>query len=83
MMLEMRDAIGMVVRAERKERGWSLKELGAVLDISTPTVGHIEGGRHSIGIERLVRIASAFGMTASELVAKAERLQVEDAEQHR
>ena len=60
------------VRLERTARDWSLAELSERSGVSKAMLSAIERGEASPTAVLLVRVASAFGMTLSALVARAE-----------
>ncbi|BCM20404.1 HTH-type transcriptional regulator SutR [Mesorhizobium sp. J8] len=64
--------IGRRIRSERTVRGWSLAELAGRSDVSKAMLSAIERGATSPTAALLVRIAAAFGMTLSTLIARAE-----------
>lgn len=60
------------IRQERETRGWSLTQLADQSNVSRSMIHKIETGVSSPTAEILVRIAAAFGMTMSVLIARAE-----------
>ncbi|MGX8013242.1 helix-turn-helix domain-containing protein [Mesorhizobium sp. ORM8.1] len=64
--------IGRRIHAERTIRDWSLAELAERSGVSKAMLSAIERGMTSPTAVLLVRIASAFGMTLSTLIARAE-----------
>jgi transcriptional regulator with XRE-family HTH domain len=71
-MLEQTLRLGERVRAERARRGWPLAELADRSGVSRAMLSRIERDEASPTAELLVRIAAAFGMTLSSLIALAE-----------
>jgi transcriptional regulator with XRE-family HTH domain len=75
-MNDMSDDIGgglaSRIRAERAQREWSLAELSKRSGVSKAMLSAIERKETSPTAALLVRIASAFGMTLSTLIARAE-----------
>lgn len=65
-------AVGAVIRAERLRLGWSQEKLGDVADLSRAYVTELEGGRRTPNLGTLLRLATAFNMKVSKLVAAAE-----------
>lgn len=61
------------IKLERTARGWSLAELGEKSGVSKAMLSAIERGAASPTAALLVRIAAAFGMTLSALIARAEQ----------
>lgn len=64
--------IGRRIHAERELRGWSLSELAEHSGVSKAMLSAMERGMTSPTAALLVRVASAFGMTLSTLIARAE-----------
>lgn len=64
--------LGERIRSERTKRQWSLAELAERSGVSRAMLSKIERDEASPTAELLVRIASAFGMTLSSLIALAE-----------
>jgi transcriptional regulator with XRE-family HTH domain len=60
------------IRAERALREWSLAELSKRSGVSKAMLSAIERNETSPTAALLVRIASAFGLTLSTLIARAE-----------
>lgn len=60
------------INNERTTRNWSLTELAERSGVSRSMIHKIESGTSSPTAEVLVRIAAAFGMTMSVLIARAE-----------
>ena len=60
------------IREEREARDWSLTQLAERSNVSRSMIHKIESGTSSPTAEVLVRIAAAFGMTMSLLIARAE-----------
>lgn len=64
--------IGTRIRIERGARGWALDELARRSGVSKAMLSRIERSESSPTAELLVRIAAAFEMTLSSLIARAE-----------
>jgi transcriptional regulator with XRE-family HTH domain len=64
--------IALRIRAERMRREWSLAQLSDRSGVSKAMLSAIERKETSPTAALLVRIASAFGMTLSSLIARAE-----------
>ncbi|ESY86074.1 XRE family transcriptional regulator [Mesorhizobium australicum] len=64
--------IGRRIRTERTMRDWSLAELAERSGVSKAMLSTMERGMTSPTAALLVRIAAAFGMTLSTLIARAE-----------
>ncbi|KUM28021.1 LacI family transcriptional regulator [Mesorhizobium loti] len=69
---DITSTIGRRIRSERDLRGWSLAELAERSAVSKAMLSAMERGMTSPTAALLVRIASAFGMTLSTLIARAE-----------
>ena len=69
---DISSTIGRRIHAERVLRDWSLAELADRSDVSKAMLSTIERGKTSPTAALLVRIAAAFGMTLSTLIARAE-----------
>lgn len=66
--------LGTRIKVERTARGWSLEELARHSTVSKAMLSKIERGEASPTAELLVRIAAAFEMTLSTLIARAENV---------
>lgn len=79
-------AIGLRVRELRQGRSMTLQALAAMTDLSPSMLSLVERGRASPSIGSLVVIASALGVTTSDLIvcepASDEKLVVRAADQH-
>lgn len=64
--------LGKRLRVEREARGWSLTELARRSGVSRAMIHKVEGGRSSPTTALLGKWAAAFGLTLSELLARAE-----------
>lgn len=69
---EIAATIGRRIRAERAMRDWSLADLAERSGVSKAMLSAIERGMTSPTATLLVRIAAAFGLTLSTLIARAE-----------
>lgn len=69
---ETSGAIARVVRSEREERGWSLTELAQRSGVSRAMISTVERGEANPTATLLGRLSGAFGLTLSQLVARAE-----------
>jgi len=57
---------GEAIREAREARGWSLRDLGAALDLSVPYLSDIErGNRAPLGEVHEAALASALGLDAA------------------
>jgi transcriptional regulator with XRE-family HTH domain len=64
--------LGDRIRSERTQRQWSLADLADRSGVSRAMLSKVERDEASPTAELLVRIAAAFGMTLSSLIALAE-----------
>src|SRR5215831_8711645 len=60
------------VLAERQQRGWSVAELAATSGVSRAMISKIERAEASPTASLLVKVAAAFGLPLSLLLARAE-----------
>jgi len=66
------ERIGARVRAERETRGWSLTSLAEKSGVSRAMIHKVERGESSPTATLLAKLAGAFGMSMSALMALAE-----------
>lgn len=64
--------IGARVRIEREGRGWSLTDLATHSGVSRAMVHKLERGESSPTATLLARLSGAFGLSMSQLIARAE-----------
>jgi len=64
--------IGVRIRVERESRSWSLSDLAGRAGVSRAMIHKIERGESSPTAALLARIAGAFGISMSTLIARAE-----------
>lgn len=69
--------VGLVVRRLRREKGWKQWELAVEAGVVQGMVSYLETGRRDVHITTLRRITDALGVTVSEVVAEAERMEKE------
>ncbi len=63
--------LGAVIRTERRRQGFSQEKLAATCGISFQQIQKYENGINRISYSRLVQIAAALQVKASELVIMA------------
>jgi transcriptional regulator with XRE-family HTH domain len=68
--MEVGAAVGAVVRAERKQRGWSLDRAATRLGVSRRLLTQIESGSANPSLSTLLSIANGFGIDLTRLVAQ-------------
>jgi transcriptional regulator with XRE-family HTH domain len=72
-MIDSIDArIGARIRIEREKRGWSLTDLAQRSGVSRAMINKVERGEASPTASLLGRLAGAFGLTLSMLLARTE-----------
>lgn len=64
------ESLGAIVRAERKQRGWSLDRAATRLGVSRRLLTQIESGSANPSLSTLLSIASGFGIDLTRLVAE-------------
>src|ERR1700757_4486332 len=64
--------IGARIRIERENRGWSLTDLAQRSGVSRAMINKVERGEASPTASLLGRLAGAFGLTLSMLLARTE-----------
>jgi transcriptional regulator with XRE-family HTH domain len=64
---------GRAIRDLRRHRGISQEQLGFDSDLHRTYIGGIERGERNPSLQNILRIADALGVSASELLAAAER----------
>lgn len=64
--------LGSRIRLERETRGWSLSDLSERSGVSRAQINKVERGESSPTATFLGRLAGAFGLTISALLARAE-----------
>lgn len=67
-------AFGAAVRQLRSERGLSQERLGQTSGLHRNYVGGVERGELNPSLASILKLAAAFGIEASELLALSERL---------
>lgn len=65
----LRVQVGATLRAARENAGASLKDVATRAGIQPPTLHDIETGRSNMTLERLERIADAYGFAVGFVVA--------------
>lgn len=70
-------ALGAAVAQLRHERRLSQEALAFAAGLHPTYISSIERGERSVGLEPLISLARAFDLTASQLLAHAERIERE------
>ena len=63
-------SVGKRVRALRKERGWTQKDLGRALGVDETRVSRIENDVWDLSLSTVDRLARAFGVRRSDLFSE-------------
>lgn len=66
------NTFAMLLRAERRRKGWSKRQTAKLAGMTEQNYGVIERGKRGVGLISLSKIAQAFGMKGSELLARWE-----------
>ena len=66
--------LGVTVRQFREGRGWSQEVLAEKADLNRSYVGELERGEAIASLITLEKLATAFGVSVSHLLAQTERL---------
>jgi transcriptional regulator with XRE-family HTH domain len=66
-MHTIRTEVGRRIRELRKSRGWSQEKLGELADLHPTYIGGIERGERNVALENLAQLATAFGLSLSQL----------------
>ncbi|MFD2531595.1 helix-turn-helix domain-containing protein [Gracilimonas halophila] len=69
---QLLNAVAIVLRKLREERNFSQEYLAAEADLSRSMIDKIERRKRLPSLPVLIKIAGAFGMSASELVKRIE-----------
>jgi len=64
--------IGLAIRNLRHQAGWSQEDFADLCHLHRTYVGLIERGERAISIETASKLASALGLTLSQLFAEVE-----------
>lgn len=70
---DVNQRLAAIIRHEREVRHWSQQQLAAQAGVSRAMVQKIEQGASSPTATLLARLAGAFGLSISTLIARAER----------
>ncbi len=63
-----RPGVAARIRAERLERGWTLRDLGAKVDVSIAQLSSIENARQALDVDLLVAIGRALEVPVERLL---------------
>jgi DNA-binding XRE family transcriptional regulator len=60
--------LGLIVKRHRMQRGWSLQQLGAAIDVHPTHVGVIERGGNLPGLKTLLKLAQVLGVDPGDML---------------
>lgn len=66
-------AFGRALREMRRERGYAQEAFAAHAGMDRSYYGAIERGEFNVSLDTIVKLATALGVSASELLGRAER----------
>lgn len=67
------ESLGAAITDLRTSRNWSQRDLGEKIGSSKKSISRVERARRSPTLPFLVKLAQAFGLRASQLLALAEK----------
>jgi transcriptional regulator with XRE-family HTH domain len=70
-------ALGLAVKARRVEIGLTQEQLANDTDLHQRWISNVETGKRNPSYGSLRRLAAGLGLTASELLARAEQLETQ------
>ncbi len=73
-MTQLVNSLGVAVRQLRERQGWSQEVLALHADLNRSYVGELERGQAIPSLVTLQKLAYAFGISLSGLVAHGERI---------
>ena len=62
----------VILRRNRMQRGWTMAQLARKANMNQRHIAVLERGENTPGLQTLFDVASAFGISASSLVAEIE-----------
>jgi transcriptional regulator with XRE-family HTH domain len=68
-------ALGLAVKARRQELGLTQEQLANDTDLHQRWISNVENGKRNPSYASLRRLATGLNLTASELIARAERIE--------
>jgi transcriptional regulator with XRE-family HTH domain len=68
-------ALGLAVKARRRELGITQEALANDTDLHQRWISNVENGKRNPSYASLRRLAEGLGLSASELIARAEQLE--------
>lgn len=76
-------ALGLAVKARRQELDITQEQLANDTDLHQRWISNVETGKRNPSYASLRRLAAGLDLSASELIARAERVEREDAKANR
>ncbi|NEZ47839.1 helix-turn-helix transcriptional regulator [Clostridium niameyense] len=67
------NSIGEKIKQRRTEKGYSLRELGKIVDLSANFLSAVERGINGISIEKLTKVAHALDVPVSYLLSDVDK----------
>jgi len=65
---KMRKGLGARIKAQRKQKGWSQKELASQVDVGFSLLNKYEGGFHAPPVDKLAKLAEVLDTTVDYLL---------------
>jgi transcriptional regulator with XRE-family HTH domain len=72
-------ALGQAVKARRQELGLTQEQLDLRTDLHQRWISNVENGKRNPSYASLRRLADGLGLSASELIARAEQVESDGA----
>lgn len=72
--LSEQEAFGLAIRKRREHLGLSQEALAALARLHRTYIGSVERGERNLSLKNIYALASALGMSASQLLSEAETL---------
>lgn len=69
---DFKKSLGAAIRQEREAKDLSQEEFAHQCGLHRTYIGSVERGERNVSLENIIRIADTLGITASELLKKAE-----------
>jgi DNA-binding XRE family transcriptional regulator len=60
--------LGLIVKRHRMQRGWTLQQLGAAINVHPTHLGVIERGGNLPGLKTLLALAQVFGVDPGDIL---------------
>jgi transcriptional regulator with XRE-family HTH domain len=75
-------ALGVSVKARRQELGLTQEQLANATDLHQRWLSNVETGKRNPSYGSIRRLAAGLGLTASELLARAEQIEMDGLAAH-